>query len=116
MLALMLGPPAEEGLEEPSIAEEATSFVLTDAWIKGNLAQGGKGATGGVGFGGGLELLNSSLTLARVWIVGNMAIGGPPCREDPLDRQVEEGPIYGVLGTRLIPAGSLMWCSPTTKL
>ncbi|MEM2592248.1 MAG: choice-of-anchor Q domain-containing protein [Thermofilaceae archaeon] len=57
-------------------SEEATSFVLTDAWIKGNLAQGGKGATGGVGFGGGLELLNSSVTLARVWIVGNMAIGG----------------------------------------
>jgi hypothetical protein len=55
---------------------DTTTVNLTDADIRGNVAQGGMGQDGGYGSGGGVETNDSNMILNRVWLVDNRASGG----------------------------------------
>ena len=62
---------------ETQSSDYPTSLVLRDSVLQENLAQGGSGTTDGwLGNGGGIESLNSSLTLDRVQVIDNSALGG----------------------------------------
>jgi hypothetical protein len=55
---------------------EKATLELIDADLRQNLAQGGQAQNGYLGNGGGLEAIDSDVTLDRVTIIGNTARGG----------------------------------------
>ena len=56
-------------------AERAT-LIITDGEINFNQARGGDAYNSWIANGGGLEAMNSTVTLDRVQLIGNQAIGG----------------------------------------
>lgn len=55
---------------------ELASLSLSDSIIQQNEALGGDGVIGGLGIGGGVESINSDVTLDRVYLIANIARGG----------------------------------------
>jgi hypothetical protein len=55
---------------------EKGTLILRDADLRENLAQGGNAFHGYLGNGGGLEAMNSNVTIERTYIVNNIARGG----------------------------------------
>jgi hypothetical protein len=56
--------------------EDASSLVITDSTLSGNVAKAGNAVNGGFGAGGGILINNTPATIDRVQLIANSAIGG----------------------------------------